>query len=151
MSNKHKKRKPREKKSEQELEQQKALDKKRVLRNTARLAVLVVTTALVFALYRFLISKHYFEYVLAAYTCILAAASLTYVIYNRGFSRKGITEDMLPDTMTQEQKQEFIEDGKRRLHRSRPLFIIIFAFAFTFIFDIIELFAVPLFKGFLGL
>jgi hypothetical protein len=58
---------------------------------------------------------------------------------------------MLPDSMTQEEKEEFIEDGNRRIRKSRPLFVIVFAFAFTFSYDIIELFAVPLFKRFLGL
>ena len=77
---------------------------------------------------------------------LAAAAILTYVIYNRGFSRRGLTPEMLPDTMTEEEKTEFIEDGVRRLKKSRPLLIVIFAFAFTFVYDVIELIAVPFFK-----
>ena len=82
-----------------------------------------------------------------AYMTVAAAAILTYVIYNRGFSRKGVTEDMLPDSMTSEQKAEFIADGEQRLKKSRPLLIVIFAFAFTFIADVIELIAIPFLGG----
>ena len=151
MSKKHKRKNARKVRDEQQLAEQKAQSRKRALTNALRLTALVAVTALVFALYRFLITKYYFEYVLLAYTCIFAATTLAYVIYNRGFSRKGITPEMLPDSMTQEEKEEFIEDGNRRIRKSRPLFVIVFAFAFTFSYDIIELFAVPLFKRFLGL
>ena len=151
MSNKHKRKNARKVKGEQQLAEQKAQSRKRALINALRLAALIVVTALVFSVYRFLITKYYFEYVLIAYTCIFAATTLAYVIYNRGFSRRSVTPEMLPDSMTQKEKEEFIEDGNRRIRNSRPLFVIVFAFAFTFAYDIIELFAVPLFKRFLGL
>ena len=53
---------------------------------------------------------------------------------------------MLPDTMSKEEKEDFIADGERRLKRSRPLLSVIFAFSFTFVYDIIELVAVPFIK-----
>ena len=126
------------------------LDKSLMYGNLARLGGLVATTAAVFAFYRFMMRFYFFNMILVAYLVAATAAILAYVIYNRGFSRKGLTEDMLPDTMTQEEKTEFIEDGVRRIKRSRPLLIVIFAFAFTFVYDAIELFAIPLFKGLWG-
>ena len=143
MSSKRRKRNPRKERNEQQNAERKAQSKKRAIANAVRMIALICTTALVFSVYRFLITKYYFEYVLVAYTLITAAATLTYVIYNRGFSRKGITPEMLPDSMTKEEKEEFIADGERRIRKSRPLFIVVFAFAFTFVYDIIELFAIP--------
>ena len=126
------------------------LDKKLMYGNLARLGGLVATTAAVFAFYRWMMRFYFFNIVLIAYLVAATVVILTYVIYNRGFSRKGLTEDMLPDTMTKEEKKEFIEDGEHRIKRSRPLLIVIFAFVFTFVFDAIELVAIPLFKGLWG-
>ena len=123
------------------------VDKKVTLSNLARLGALVLVTAVVFVSYRLLVSTRFAQITLIAYMTVAAAAILTYVIYNRGFSRKGVTEDMLPDSMTSEQKAEFIADGEQRLKKSRPLLIVIFAFAFTFIADVIELIAIPFLGG----
>ncbi len=124
-----------------------AAAKKRVLYgNLLRLLCLIAVTMAVFCIYRFFIDKYYFNYVLTVYMIIAAVVIFSYVIYNRGFSRKGLTPDMLPDTMSDEEKKEFIEDGERRLVKSRPLLILIFAFAFTFVADIMELYALPLIK-----
>ncbi len=138
------------KKTTQPHPQRSAADKKATYANIIRLLVLIAVTMAVFGLYRFLLDRYYFETVLIVYMSIAAVATFAYVIYNRGFSRLRLTPEMLPDTMTAEQKEEFIEDGKRRLKRSRPLLIVVFAFAFTFILDIIELFAFPLLQGIFG-
>lgn len=127
------------------------IDKATALRNVGRLLVMIAVTMVIFCLYRYLIDFYYFEIVLGIYMGVATVVIFTYVIYNRGFSRMGLTPEMLPDTMTDEQKAEFIENGKGRLRRSRPLLILIFAFAFTFIFDILELFALPLVKELLGI
>ena len=119
--------------------------------NIMRLLCLIATTMAVFCIYRFFIDKYYFNYVLAVYIGIATVAIFSYVIYNRGFSRKGLTPEMLPDTMSKEEKEEFIEDGKRRLRKSRPLLILVFAFVFTFLFDLMEITVLPLFKEMLGL
>ncbi len=128
----------------------KEIDKRQMHGNIIRALCTVAVTMVVFCVYRFLLDKHYFEYVLAAYMAIAAIVIFTYVIYNRGFSRRGLTPEMLPDTMTKEQKQEFIEDGERRLRCSRPLLMLIFAFSFTFVYDIIELVTVPFIKEIFG-
>lgn len=109
------------------------------------LILLVVVTMTVFAIYRFLTDFYYFEVVLIVYMVLATAFLLTYVIYNRGFSRKGITPEMLPDTWSEEKKAEFVEDGKRRMQKSKWMLIPIFAFLFTFAFDLIELLVLPFF------
>ena len=107
------------------------------------LLLLVLVTAVIFCFYRVMLRFPYFQYVMYGYMAVAAALILTYVIYNRGFSRKSITADMLPPEWSEEQREEYVADGKRRLHRSRWLLIPILAFVFTFGYEAIELFVVP--------
>ena len=107
---------------------------------------LIVLTMVLLAIYRFMLTRYYFEIVMLVYMFLSTLCILSYVIYNRGFSRRGITVEMLPDIWSDEQKKEFIEDGKRRLEKSRWLLMFIFAFLFVFAFDAIELFVVPFLK-----
>ncbi len=127
------------------------IDKRAMYGNIMRLLCLIAVTMVVLCVYRFLINRYYFEVVLIVYMVLATVSTFAYVIYNRGFSRRGLTPEMLPDSMSAEEKAEFIADGERRIKRSRPLLIVVVAFAFTFVFDIIELFAIPLFKGLLGI
>ena len=117
-------------------------DKRVIYKNILRLLILVALTLAVYLVYNVFVEMYFYP-IMISYTLICTVAVFAYVIYNRGFSRRGITPEMLPDTMTAEQKQEFIEDGQRRLKKSRPLLMVVFAFAFTFIMDIISLFALP--------
>ncbi len=75
-----------------------------------------------------------------AYMVILGGFLIAYVAYNRAFSRKGITPDMLPDSWSQEQKQNYIDDGERRIKRSRWMLAVIIPFLVTFIADALYLF-----------
>ncbi len=128
----------------------KETDKRQLYGNLMRALCTIAITMVVFCIYRFLLDRLYFEYVLTAYMIIAAVIIFTYVIYNRGFARRGLTPEMLPDTMSDEEKKEFIEDGERRLRRSRPLLMLIFAFSFTFVYDVIELITIPFIKELFG-
>ena len=77
----------------------------------------------------------------------LAALALTYVIYNRGMSRRGVTEQMLPDEWDEDKKREFIQSGKDRLKRSSWLLMLIIAFVVTFAVEAMMLFFIPLIKS----
>ena len=120
--------------------------KKTAQKNILRLLAIIAVTSVVFCIYRFFINYYFFDKVLIIYMLLATVCIFTYVIYNRGFSRRGVTAEMLPSTMTDEEKAEFIEDAERRLRRSRPLLMLIIAFAFTFVVDILELYALPLLK-----
>ncbi len=135
---------PREQEYEMSPEERKRITK----RFLSKLLVLVAVTVVVLAIYRFFMERPEFYIVFAVYAVIAAASIIVYVIYNRGFSRKGVTEDMLPDTWSDEEKTKFIEDGKRRMERSRWLLVIAFAFIFTFAFDAFDLFVL---QGLFGL
>lgn len=111
-----------------------------------RLLLLIALTVTVLAVYRFFLNHPYFFAVMIAYMVIFTALLLTYVIYNRGFSLRNVTADMLPDSWSEEQREEFLENGKKRMERSRWMLIPIFAFGFTFAFDVLELFVLPFFE-----
>ena len=74
------------------------------------------------------------------YVVIASALALSYLIYNRGLSRRGVTIEMLPDTMTKKEKEEFIADAKIREKRSKWMLALLIPFIFTFLFDAVDLF-----------
>lgn len=129
--------------AEQKRERKRAATRK----NLVTFAELLAMTATVFVVYRVLMNYRFFNIVLIIYMVLATAGTLFYVIYNRGMSRKGVTADMLPDDWSDEKKREFVEDGEMRLKKTRHLLMLLFAFYFTFVVDIIELVAIPMFSG----
>ena len=117
----------------------------------ALLIALVLFSVIVFGIYRLLMRYYYFELVLIAYMAVETVFVIGYVLYNRGFSRRGVTPEMLPDTWSDEKKEEFIADAHRRMKRSRWMLVVIVAFFITFAIDIIELVALPTLFGWFGL
>ena len=128
---------------EMTLEERKKAAKKALV----KIAVLIAVTVVVLVIYRFFMQRPEFYLVFGIYAVITAASVIGYVIYNRGFSRNGITREMLPLEWSEEEKTKFIDDAKRRSKRSRWLLIIAFAFLFTFAFDAFDLFVI---KGLFG-
>ena len=123
-------------------------ERKRVTKKALiKIAVLIVSTVIALVIYRFFMQRPEFYIVFGIYAFITAASVIGYVIYNRGFSRSGVTREMLPPDWSEEKKTEFIEDAKKRSERSRWLLVIAFAFLFTFAFDAFDLFVI---KGLLG-
>lgn len=118
--------------------------------NWMLLTVLVGNTVIFFAVYRLAIQTTVFPFVLGLYLTLAAVLTVVYVVYNRGFSRRGVTADMLPDTMSAQEKCEFIADGERRMKKSKWMLTILFPLLVTFGFDIMELFVVDYLKNILG-
>ncbi len=108
--------------------------------NWKLLFVLILNTTVIFGFYRYAITQRYYFYVMWAYMAATSALAIGYVVYNRGFSRRGVTEDMLPDTMTEDEKQAFIEDGERRMKKSKWMLTLLIPFIITFAVDVLELF-----------
>ncbi len=103
--------------------------------NFKLLFLLIINTALVASAYMVAMNYPIYNVVLAIYMVILAAFSIVFVIYNRGFSRLRLTVDMLPDSMSPEEKIEFIEDGEMRLKKSKWMLLVILPLVFTFFLD----------------
>lgn len=87
-----------------------------------------------------------FGYIFHIYVALGVVLGLSYVIYNKGFSSKDVTPDMLPDTMSQAEKQAFIEDGKLRLRKSRWMLTLLLPIILTIACDMFYLFVI---EGFL--
>ena len=86
-----------------------------------------------------------FPIVICIYMIVLTLLVVVYIVYNRGFSRRGVTPEMLPDSWSDEKKEEFIENGKRRLNDSRWMLIFIVAFLVTFLVDAFNMFVLSRF------
>jgi len=70
--------------------------------------------------------------VMIAYMIIFGVALVAYIIYNRGFVNKGVTEDMLPENWSDEKKKSFLAGEIRRAEKSRWMLVIIVPFAAVF-------------------
>ena len=81
------------------------------------------------------------------YLCAGAVMGFAFIIYNRGLVGKDITPDQLPDTMSPVEKQQFINDCKSRLKRSRWMLTIIFPIILTFAIDMMVLFLFPMLEN----
>ena len=80
------------------------------LRHLILLGELVISYVLVYGSYRIFISLFNPEPVMLAYMTVATVLALAFVIYNRGFSRKNVTADMLPESWSEEKKND--EDGR---------------------------------------
>ena len=108
------------------------------------MAYLLANSAILITLYFFLSETLQFLYIAPIYLAVGAGLGIYYVIYNRGFVAKNATPDMLPDTMTQEQKADFIADVKRRSEKSKWMISVIVPLLVTVAADAIYLFTWPM-------
>ena len=118
-------------------------------RNRRYILPLILNTIVFFGLYSFLVdvSPSVMMVTLWVYFALTAGFCFAYVIYNRGFSRMNLTPDMLPDSMSTEEKAAFIEDGKDRIEKSKWMITIIFPLLMTFILDIVYMYIIePMFE-----
>lgn len=104
--------------------------------------IVLINTILIYGLYVILINLLPFAYpiIFIVYFSALAISSFGYVFYNRGFTRKNLTVEMLPMSWSEQEKTEYIEDGKRRAQKSRWCLAIIFPLIFTFFIEMFYLF-----------
>ena len=109
--------------------------------------VATVLSLVLLAFYYFSMNFTFFPIVMISYMVALAVLAFIYIVYNRAFSRKGVTEEMLPPEWDVEKKREFIEDGKRRLAKSKWMLMGIIALIVTFVVEAVTLFLIPLFSG----
>ena len=84
------------------------------------------------------------EIVCIAYWAAFAIFLLAYIIYNRAFTRRGITEDMLPMDWSLERKREYVNNGKERLEKSKWMMSVIIPLVVTIGADAIYLFTWPI-------
>jgi hypothetical protein len=100
---------------------------------------LLGNSALILTVY-FVLNQLEFWPIFFIYMGISAVLIIIYVIYNKGFAYRDVTADMLPDTMTPEQKAAILQDAKDRLRRSRWMLTLILPFVVAFMLDALYLF-----------
>ena len=119
-------------------------------KNVITLCATVVVALLLLAFYYFSMNFEFFRFVMWGYMIALAALVIAYIIYNKGMYLKGVTEEMLPDEMSLEEKRALIEGAKRRLERSKWMIMLIVGFIFTFAVEAVLLFVLPWIEGMIG-
>lgn len=104
--------------------------------------LILILTIIVYGLYVILINlfPNAYPVIFLIYFSALAISSFGYVFYNRGFTRKNLTVEMLPLEWSEQEKTEYIEDGKRRMKKSKWCIAVIFPLVFTFFIDLFYLF-----------
>ena len=72
---------------------------------------------------------------------------VVFIIYNRGFTRDNVTPEMLPDSMTEQEKAEFIQNGIDRKRKSKWMIVVLFALFTPLAIDFLILTAIPTLLG----
>ncbi len=67
---------------------------------------------------------------------------LAYFIINRAFTGRGVTYEMLPDTMSHKEKEEYLCDVANRERKSRWMLIVIFPVVIALLCDMFYLFVI---------
>ncbi|MBR6578692.1 MAG: hypothetical protein IKK74_07065 [Clostridia bacterium] len=115
--------------------------------NWKRALILVLTTVVSMGIYFFLTSTPLWKVAVLAYIIIASVLIIAYFIINRAFTGSGVTYEMLPDTMTHKEKEEYLADVADRERRSRPMLMVIFPIIVTLLVDLFRLFVLDGFFG----
>ena len=84
------------------------------------------------------------------FTVLFGVTVIGYIIYNRGFTRKNVTLDMLPEEWPPEKKTEFIEDGKRRLEKSKWVLLVMLPMIGIYAYELIDIYVMPIVMQWFG-
>ena len=116
--------------------------------NWKRALILFVSTVFAMGLYFFLMNIYsLWKFVVIAYVAVASVLIVAYFIINRAFTGSGVTYEMLPDTMSHSEKEEYLADVAAREKRSRPLLLVIFPVIITLLVDLFRLFVLDGFMG----
>lgn len=116
--------------------------------NWKRALTLFLSTTFAMGLYFFLMNVYsLWKFVIIAYVAVASVLIIAYFIINRAFTGRGVTYEMLPDTMSRDEKEEYLADVAAREERSRPLLLVIFPIIITLLVDLFRLFVIDGFMG----
>ena len=85
--------------------------------------------------------------VMIVYMAALAGFLIAYIVYNRAFAHRNVTEDMLPADWSAEKKRAFVEEHNARTEKSRWMLTVIIPLVLVFMADALYLFV---WDGWLG-
>lgn len=101
---------------------------------------LAVGTLACAVVYFFLVGFPFWKWVVGAYVAAASVLIIAYFIVNRAFTGRGVTYEMLPDTMSDAEKREYLDDVADRERRSRWMLMVIFPIVVTLLIDLCRLF-----------
>ncbi|MBQ7320062.1 MAG: hypothetical protein IJW97_07800 [Clostridia bacterium] len=105
-----------------------------------RLMLMLFGNSIIILAVYFILNSMNFWPIFFIYMGIAAVLVLIYTIYNRGFVYKGVTPDMLPDTMTAEEKRKILTEAAARMKKTRWMLTLIIPFLLAFMLDALYLF-----------
>ncbi len=112
-----------------------------------RLALLMLAIfALLAAIYYVLLALHVFWATPALYT-LAAALFMVFFFVNRGFSRNPVSEEVLPEEWSPQQRRVFVSDDVRRKALGRRIMVILTPVLLLVMADMLILFVLPLFRA----
>ena len=97
------------------------------------------------AVYYILLAMHVFWVTPSLYT-VAATLFLVFFFVNRGFSREPVSREILADTMTEAEKDAFIENDVQRKALGRKIMVIMTPVLLLVLVDMVILFFLPALK-----
>ncbi len=101
---------------------------------------LVLECIIVIGIYTYGANSAYLQYVVSAYFVIALALVVAYITYNRGMRDRGVTPEMLPHTMSDKEKEEYIAAAREREKKSKWILFLAIPFILALILDFLNLF-----------
>lgn len=81
-------------------------------------------------------------YVIGLYVAAAGTLILAYFIYNRAFTGRGVTYEMLPDAMSDAEKRKYLADVAERERKSRWIIMVIFPIIIPLMIDMLKIFVI---------
>lgn len=110
-----------------------------------KLALILVAGSLASSLlYFFLIgvSELSMKITVIAYMVAACLVAIAYVIVNKGLVADRITEDMLPEEMSNNEKAEYFEKAAQKKKDSRWMIVLLFVILVPLVLDMMKLFVI---------
>ena len=89
--------------------------------------------------------------VMIGFWVAFAVALIVFVVYNRGFTQRGITIDMLPDSWSEEKKTAYIDGIAKRQKTSKVMLMVLIPLGVPIMLEAIIFFTLPTIQSLLGL
>ena len=105
-----------------------------------KLMTMLLANSIIILTVYFLLNNLEFWPIFFIYMGVAAVLVVAYAIYNRGFVYKDATIEMLPQTLSVEERTAILEEAKARLRKSRWMLTLILPFLVAFMLDALYLF-----------
>ena len=115
------------------------MNKRTLLFGLLRALAMLAVTFVLLVFYMFA-ARQCWRAVFWVYFAALGVLGIAYISWNRGFTRMGVSRDMLPAAWDDAQKDRFLAEAASWRRHSRCLLYLIIPLCLTFLYDMIGLF-----------